>query len=280
LSDAGPPLVRFGLIADPQYAPHPPMWDRFYANSLGKLEAAIAALNAEALDFVVTLGDLIDRDWASFDDVLPLYDRLTHPHRFVLGNHDFEVAPERVNEVPARLGIATRHHDFAHGGVRFIVVDGTDLSLYGNRPGTPSHARAEAMLGKLHAAGAANAQPWNGGLSDAQLAWLGARLDAAAAAGERVIVLGHFPIHPPDRHNLWNAEALLALLAERPCVLAYINGHNHDGHYGRFGRLHCVTLEGMVETASQTAFAVASLYSDRLELRGTGRLTSRTLPFD
>ena len=38
------PLVRFGAIADPQYAPAAPRGTRFYANSLWKLSVAIGGI--------------------------------------------------------------------------------------------------------------------------------------------------------------------------------------------------------------------------------------------
>lgn len=61
--------LRFGLIADPQYADAEPSetHPRFYRNSLCKLSKAITELNDHHLEFVVTLGDLVDRDWASFE---------------------------------------------------------------------------------------------------------------------------------------------------------------------------------------------------------------------
>ena len=88
----GKPILRFGVVADPQYAPIAPSGTRYYSNSLWKLSAAIKVFNKENLNFVVTLGDIIDRDWGSYAHVLPLYKTLKHPNFFLLGNHDFFVA--------------------------------------------------------------------------------------------------------------------------------------------------------------------------------------------
>jgi len=78
----GGPLFRFGIVADPQYAPVVPNLksNRYYANSLWKLSEAIEAFNKEDLQFVATLGDIIDRHWESFSHILPLYDKLKHEH--------------------------------------------------------------------------------------------------------------------------------------------------------------------------------------------------------
>ena len=59
------------------------------------------------LSFVVHLGDFIDRDFESFDKVVPIYNRLKAPHYHVLGNHDFEVADDKKALVPTKLGLKT-----------------------------------------------------------------------------------------------------------------------------------------------------------------------------
>jgi hypothetical protein len=127
--------LRFGVIADPQYAEAPPnlTLGRYYANSLDKMRAAVSALNREDLSFVVTLGDTIDRDVASYDKILPIYRTLRHETRFVLGNHDFDVAPEHRGRVASLLGMASPSYDFAASGIRFVVLDGNDVSLFAPR---------------------------------------------------------------------------------------------------------------------------------------------------
>jgi len=272
------PIVRFGIVADPQYAPVPPRGSRYYANSLWKLSEAVEAFNGHELDFVVTVGDIIDRHVESFQHILPIYQRLEHPNWYVLGNHDYDVASDYVATVPAFLGMPERYYDRVVNGVRFIVLDGNDLSTFANPEGTPRHEASMAMYEALVAAEAVNAQTWNGGVSDDQLAWLRGRLDAAAEAGEPVVVMGHYPLWPEDMHNLWNYEAVVALLGGYDNVVAYFNGHNHAGHYGTADGIHYVTLEGMVETPAETAYAVVEIHADRLVIDGTGRATDRELP--
>ncbi|CDZ29560.1 Hypothetical protein, partial CDS, partial [Neorhizobium galegae bv. officinalis] len=125
------PLLRFGVIADPQYADLPP-WlemDRYYANSLDKLGEAIGVLNGEDLAFVVTLGDLIDRGWEGYDPVLAVYRDLRHESFLMPGNHDFFVAPAQLGDVHTRLGMPAAWHEFSRGGFRFVVIDGNEISL-------------------------------------------------------------------------------------------------------------------------------------------------------
>ena len=271
------PLVRFGAIADPQYAPAPPRGSRHYANSLWKLSEAVEVLNKEELDFVVTLGDVIDRHVESYAHILPIYQNVEAENWFVLGNHEYDVANDYVQTVPTYLGMEENYYEFAVNGVRFIVIDGNDLSLFANAEGTEKYATSQAMYDQLVAKDAVNAKTWNGGLSDAQTAWLRERLDAAQEAGEQVVVFGHYPLAPENEHNLWNYQEVAAMLGEYGNVMAYLNGHNHAGNYGMEDGVHFVTVEGMVETATETAFAVVEVYPDRIVIDGTGRVTDRDL---
>ncbi|BAU91311.1 metallophosphoesterase [Methylorubrum populi] len=271
--------LRFGVIADPQYAEAPPnlTLGRYYANSLDKMRAAVSALNREDLSFVVTLGDTIDRDVASYDKILPIYRTLRHETRFVLGNHDFDVAPEHRGRVASLLGMASPSYDFAASDIRFVVLDGNDVSLFAPPPDDPRRQLAAERLQQAEAAGLVNAKPWNGSLGESQFAWLEGCLRAARAAGERVVVINHYPVAPDNPHNLWDANRLTALLARQPHVIAYFNGHNHKGNYIERDGIHYVNFHGMVDTPDSSAFAIVEIAGDRLEIQGFGREPSRSL---
>src|SRR5690349_9094551 len=119
------PLLRFGVIADPQYAdlPPDPGHNRYFRESLGRLAEAIDVFNGEELDFVVTLGDIIDRDFESFDTILPLYEHLRHPSYLLLGNHDFAVAAEHLPHVARRAGLERTYFDLVFGQYRLVFLD-------------------------------------------------------------------------------------------------------------------------------------------------------------
>lgn len=273
------PLFRFGIVADPQYAPVVPnlKLNRYYSNSLWKLSEAIEAFNKEDLQFVATLGDIIDRHWDSYNHILPLYDKLKHEHFFLLGNHDFDVAAEYLTSVTRTVGMEKAYYDFTGGGYRFIVLDGNDVSLFAPPQDDSRREIASGRLDELKAKGAPNAQTWNGSLGDEQFAWLGETMKKAQAAGEKAIVMGHYPVYPQNEHNMWDSERVVELLKGFDNFVAYFNGHNHAGNYGEIGGKHFLNFKGMVDTPDQSAYSVVDVYADRLEIRGFGREESRTL---
>jgi 3',5'-cyclic AMP phosphodiesterase CpdA len=269
-----------GIIADPQYDDRDPdlALDRHFREVPARLEQAIAHFDTLPLDAVIVLGDLIDRGFENFAKVLGILERSRHPRILLPGNHDFLVSPDRLSEIHATLGMPSPYYGAKLNGVRILVTDGNEISLFSSPPGDPRHAEAETRLSVLKAAGAANAQTWNAGISAAQEAWIGARLREAGDAGEPVLLLGHYPIHPPSDHNLWNGERLADLIASSPASIAYLCGHQHASNYARLGHAHFVNFCGMVDTSGSNAFAVLTLFGDRIEIEGFGREQSRSLP--
>lgn len=274
------PLFRFGVIADPQYADLEPnlTLNRYPANSLAKLREAIGEFNRHDLAFVVTLGDIIDREWKSFDAVLPVYETLRHRKHFLLGNHDFVVASEHLRSVPTRVGMPSAYYDFGLSGYRFIALDGNEISVFAPPEGDPRRQEAKELMKALENAGAPNGQRWNAAMGRAQYDWLAAKLGQAKVSGEKVIVMNHYPVFPDNAHNALDSDRILALLAEHDHVVAYLNGHNHAGNFGVSDGTYFVNFMGMVDTIDSTAYAIVSVYPDRLEITGFGRETDRTLP--
>ncbi len=208
--------------------------NRYCAASRRKLEQAVGYFNQhEDLHFVVSLGDTIDRGWDSFDAILPIYGQLNAPPRFVLGNHDFLVGEDRLHEVPGRLGLTRSYYDFAAAGHRFIVVDGSEISLFANRAGSPKHALAAETLAGMVARGEANAQDWNGGMSDSQYAWLEQKLRARpqcrraghhlrplpCASVRRARHVGRRSLHRP-RHPLSEASSPISTATTTSAITA------------------------------------------------------------
>ncbi len=274
------PLFSFGAIADVQYCDCDSASTRFYRSSPTKLAACVEAFNQEELEFVVHLGDLIDRRFASYSEILPVLNELRAPIRHTLGNHDYGVKPAYKERVKATLGLEEGYYNFAVQGFRFVVLDGNEMSTYANLRDSEKFAESKAMLASLKEEKAPNASSFNGGIGAQQMEWLGQVLREASEANERVILFCHFPVYPETRDDLWNKDEVIRLLESFGNVVAYINGHNHAGNYAEKNGIDYLTVHGMVETPDENAYAIIDVYSDRLEVRGTGREPDRTLNSD
>ncbi len=269
------PLV-FGVIADAQYADVDPKGSRFYRGSLAKIRAAAEEFNRRDVAFVLNLGDTVDRDIASFDAVLDAFRSIEAPVHHVLGNHDFEVDDAQKAKVPAKLGLKARHTSFARDGVRFLMLDGTELGPVPHPAGSEARRAAEERVEALKAKGLKQAVPWGGGIGPTQLAWMRRECDAAEKAGERVVCACHYPVWPGDNaHNLYNDAGVRALIERRHGVIAWLSGHDHKGGFDVFEAVPCVTFRGMVETADTNAFAMVTVHPGRMQIEGFGREPSR-----
>lgn len=274
------PIVSFGLIADCQYVDRNRGGSRYYRESPGKLAEAIASLNQESLSLSFHLGDYIDAKFESFDRLEPIAAALKTELFHTLGNHDFEVANEYKDDVANRLGLGENtYHSIRKNGVRFLVIDTTDVSTYRHPSGSKERVAANADLARWVEAGVPSAVRWNGRPGDKQLAWIEKEMVDATQEGEIVILLGHHPVLPNKRHSVWDSDGVAQLFQKYPCAKAYLNGHDHAGAYVDADGFHYLTMDGMVETESTNAYAYAEVYPDRLEVVGFGRQESHSLTF-
>ena len=273
------PLVRLGLVADAQYADADPLGSRFYRQSIGTLATAVEAFNRQELDLWVHLGDLIDRKWESFEEILKPVATSRHPVQHLFGNHDFDVLDEQKEKVPGRLTLAKRYGFLDKRGFRLVFLDTTDVSTYAHAIQDERTLQAQKRLKTLGQQGISQAQTWNGALGSAQMSWLKGICAEAAGKKSKVIVFAHHPVFPANTHNRWNDREVMQVVEENRSIVAWINGHNHAGNFGTRAGVPYVTLQGMVETRDTTAYAFADIYPDRLILRGVGREPSRELVF-
>lgn len=270
-------MLTFGLITDVQYADADPQGERHYRESPGKLKEAVAWLSGKNLPFTLHLGDFIDRDFKSYDTVLPLLGGLGHPVRHLLGNHDYDVAEGEKGLVAAKLGMPGDRYSFVSGGVRFVMLDTNDVSVYKHPEGSPEDKAAEATLAKLQAEQSPGGKKWNGGLSAKQLEWLDGELTAADKAGEPVILCGHHPLLPSEMHQAWNADEVTAVIDRHPSVRAYFNGHNHAGADVMRKGVPYLTFKSVLHEPGVNSYSVIRLFADRLEIIGNGREQSRVI---
>jgi manganese-dependent ADP-ribose/CDP-alcohol diphosphatase len=271
------PLLRFGLIADAQYADADPEGERHYRSTPEKMKRAVETIRAAKPAFTLHLGDFIDRDFKSFDTMLPLMKELGHPVHHLLGNHDYSVADTEKARVVATLGMPHDYYTFRSGGIRIVMLDTNSISTYKHPANSSSATAAAKQLKAFESSGQPGAKRWNGGASTPQIEWLDRELSAADAAKERVILCGHHPLLPADMHALWNPEAVIAVIDKHPCVVAWFNGHNHAGDFAERKGIPYLTFRSMLHQPETTAFSIIDVHADRIVVTGHGREVSRTL---
>ncbi len=279
------PLAVFGAMADVQYADIPSAGSRDYRGSINRLQAAVNFYNTQELDFVIHLGDFIQQYWESYDDLMPIWEQLNAPATYhVLGNHEFDqIGVENIDQVDERLGMPAPYHTFTVPGTEadflFIVIDGQEFATFTTLAGTPERAYADQLRATASSRGS-NGVTWNGGVGPIQFAWLRDQLDGATAAGQKVIIMCHYPIMPLGAtHNNHTDYELKALIDEYPAVKAWMNGHNHAGRYTLADGVHHYTMRGIVEQAGSNAYAVVELYEDRMVVDGFFNEPDRTFIF-
>jgi manganese-dependent ADP-ribose/CDP-alcohol diphosphatase len=267
------PLFSFGVIADVQYADVAPAGNRYYNLSAERLKEAYKSFEENKVKFVVNLGDLIDRDAASFGPVMDITGRSPLKTWHVAGNHDFTVENRFKKDLPVLNGKG--YYSFVNNGFRFIFLNGNEISTYASAKESTKR-EAEEYLQTVKSSGEKNAMEWNGGIGKKQLKWLAGQLSDAASKDEKVFIMCHFPVYPEDVHNLLNYKEVLSML-QNTGAAAWFAGHNHAGKYAKLGNTHFITFRGMVETPATNSYAVVDVYHDRFRIRGFGRETDRVL---
>ncbi|XP_038606003.1 LOW QUALITY PROTEIN: manganese-dependent ADP-ribose/CDP-alcohol diphosphatase [Tachyglossus aculeatus] len=314
------PRFSFGVIADVQYADLEDGSNflgtrrRYYRASLGLLRGAVAAWRAAPRPprFVLQLGDAIDGANAgrraagpALARVLAEFLPLGAPVHHSWGNHDLynfsraqlarsALDTRRLGDPrPAAPDGLHAYHFAPLPGFRFVLLDAYDLSVLGRDPACPRYREALRLLTEKNPNADLNSprgllEPqfvqFNGGFSQEQLAWFDQVLTFSDSNGEKVVVVGHLPLHPDSCDGVclaWNYAEALAVIHSHGCVVCVLSGHTHDGGYcvDPHG-VHHVSVEGVIETAPDSqAFGSVHVYPEEMVLEGQGRVTSRRMPF-
>ena len=273
-------LLRFGAVADVQYCdcPYNAEWRIDYRASLPKLQRAVAMLN-EAYDdgsiaFSIHLGDLIDRDSASFELPLAAWRTLNHDAFLVPGNHELGAFGDYDRAVQA-LGIKSEtgrgYYSFTVArapGWRFLVMDGNDASL-STSSFSPEYARGMELF-SLAQGKNADTVWWSGGVSQDQVEWLETELDASQAAGERVVVFSHFPLGGTIGYDLWNADIVHRLFSRYDHIAGFFGGHYHRPYAVSGTSVPQIGVPSLLGRTDHGEWGIATVYADG-HIRWEGR---------
>jgi predicted phosphodiesterase len=268
--------LRLGVFADCQYCDCEPMGSRFYRSSPEKLRESIGQFNREKnLAFAVGLGDLIDRNFSSFDTLQPILEQSVHKIYNIPGNHDFEVEKEKLKKVQEALGLAKTYYTIEKDDWHLVFLNGNEITFNSLNPEIVDEA--EKILAELKAAEKPNSYEWNGGMSRQQISWLDQQLEAAQNKNQKAAIFCHYPLLPFEAHALWNAEEVLKVLKKYNHVKLWLNGHNHKGNYTKQHGIHFLTVKAIVETENENAFSIFTFSEDKIEIEGFGREPDREL---
>lgn len=255
-------LIKVGLLTDLHYADKNPAINRYYRDTLTKLDEAVALMNREQPALVVELGDFIDQADSVEKEVEWLktieshFAQLSMPRHYVLGNHC--VGTLTKQEFATHTKACGGHESFEAGGVTFIILDACFRS-----DGTPYSRK--------------NFDWKDANIPASQLSWLESELSKASGP---VVMLAHQRLDADKAHAVRNAPEVRALLEKSGKVLAVFQGHSHRNDYQQIAGIHYTTLVAMVEGsgAENNGYSMLDVLADgSLRLQGFRRQNHRTL---
>ena len=279
------PELSFGIVADCQYADVDDYegvardsgvrYFNNYRQSLDKLSEAVTTFNSHDLEFIVHLGDFVDRDLNDADRLHKIMGNASAPLWHVLGNHEFW-NKDSVATVLEKYNMKSSYYSRVANGNRFIILDTCDLGPLEHPEGSVGWKMGQLLIEKMRLEGAINAYFWNGGLGERQMEWLNNELTTAERYDEKAILFAHHPVFPPGVLNALNDNEIMKTIDSHDNVTAFINGHNHAGAFGSRNGVPYVTMPGML-SGPTNAYGIAHVYNDRLEIKGYGRVMDMVL---
>lgn len=265
--------IRFGIIADIQYADCNTQGNRYYRNSLEKLKECITELNQQKVQFTVTLGDLIDRNPADLKPVTDCLKKLNTRVYHTTGNHDYKGTTDN-KKLFRQLNMPSEYYSFQQGDWLFIMLNTNEIASYSNLKDNKKKKELVAMQNRIKTSKRNNGQNWNGGISSQQLEWLHKLLQKAQKKGEKVLIFSHHPLYPATAFTALNDQEILDTLSGFTCVKGVISGHHHAGAFAYYNGLPCITTEGMIESKDENAYCIVEIRGNELILTGYGRSKS------
>jgi 3',5'-cyclic AMP phosphodiesterase CpdA len=237
MSETTREMFRFGIVTDIHYNPETGTGNQ---TEVG-LARCVEQWTREGAEFVIQLGDLISREGPEAEtDLIAARNMLARfPGKVchVAGNHCLAVPPERYKAI---MGLDSLYYTFATHGIRFIVLDGMEVSVI-NKPQTEADRKLLDYYRDV-----VKAPFYCGAIGARQLEWLVRELDLALKNEEPVIILSHLPLleeTTDEKHGLlWNHEEVTAILLRYPNIRDLLSGHFHSAAHTVRNSIHFIVL--------------------------------------
>ena len=245
---------RFGIVTDAHYADADPQYNRYFRESIDKMNECVALMNGQKVEFLIELGDFKDQNTPPVEEKTLSYlqamersfRKFIGPTYHVLGNHDMDSLSKAQflqNVTNTGIPAGSTYYSFDRKGFHFIVLDANFLE-----DGTAyDHGNYK----------------WNETyVSEAELDWL--RKDLAGTKLPS-IVFSHQQLGSLGVTDIQNAAAVRTILQESGKVLAGFDGHNHAGGYKTIESIHYYTLKALVEGSGSdnSSYAIVEILPDK-----------------
>lgn len=255
--------MTFGFITDVHYANKDTVATRYYRDGLPKLQDAVAAWNADGVDFAVMCGDFTDHggnnatmalaDLATMDAAYAVF---SGDRYYVFGNHENDQLTKA--QFLANTAMPAAHYSFDKNGVHFVVLDGNYRS---NNDADPYSAGNYSWN--------VNYVPPN------QRAWLTADLSSTNLP---VVVFCHYRLDTTGDYALANASAVRTILEASGKVISVFTGHNHINVFSKINGIpYCGMMAATEGVYPKNAYAIVSVYPECVGIKGYGDQQSYTV---
>ncbi len=240
--------LKIGLITDLHYADKPAAGNRYYRETIGKLQDAALRFEQDKLAFTVELGDLIDAADSVKTELRYLktidgeFSTICQDRHYVLGNHCVDTL--KKEEFLGSVGQEESYYSFDRGGYHFVVLDScfrSDGQPYGRKNSVWTDAN----------------------IPPAELEWLEADLKATS---KPVIVFAHQRLDVSNHYGVKNCADVRRVLEDSGVVLAVFQGHNHRNDVNSIEGIHYCTLVAMIEGSGTDNNGYSTM---RLDANGT-----------
>jgi predicted phosphodiesterase len=229
--------IRFGIVSDIHYANKKPAIGRYYKQSIDKLSECIRVMNRERVDFLIELGDFMDKGTTGKQTLSFLhtiekeFQTFNGPCFHVLGNH--EEANISKDQFLSRVTNgnfpkAKNYYAFEKKGFQFIVLDANY-----NPNGTP-YNKGNFDWKKCH-------------IPRSQLEWLKGKLRDNNRLPTVVFLHQRLDRFYSVKNYCPNDSAKVREILEKAGnVLAVFQAHDHRGAFNKINNIDYYTSTAMV----------------------------------